>query len=93
MTITTISSDLESAPGVGPAVARALREIGIHQLQDLHGADPQTMYDKLCLVRGEYTDRCVLYVFRCAVYFANNSTHDPELLKWWNWKDRAAAAR
>jgi len=53
MTITAIQSDLESAPGVGPAVARALREIGIHQLQDLHGADPQTMYDKLCLVRGE----------------------------------------
>jgi hypothetical protein len=33
-------------------------------------------------------DRCVLYVFRCAVYYANNKTHDPELLKWWNWKDR-----
>jgi hypothetical protein len=34
----------------------------------------------------------VLYVFRCAVYFANNSTHDPELLKWWNWKDRVSQA-
>lgn len=28
-------------------------------------------------------DRCMLYVFRCAVYYE----HDPELLKWWNWKD------
>ncbi|NQU25233.1 MAG: pathogenicity locus, partial [Candidatus Nealsonbacteria bacterium] len=28
-----------------------------------------------------------LYVFRCAVYFASNATHDAELLKWWNWKD------
>jgi hypothetical protein len=34
-------------------------------------------------------DRCVLYVFRCAVYFASEAEHDPELLKWWNWKDAA----
>ncbi|WP_394701143.1 helix-hairpin-helix domain-containing protein [uncultured Methanolobus sp.] len=32
-------------------------------------------------------DRCMLYVFREAVYFASNEEHDPELLKWWNWKD------
>ncbi len=93
MTNTTIQSDLESAPGVGPSIARDLRDIGIHQLQDLHGADPETMYDKLCVLRGSHIDRCVLYVFRCAVYFADNSAHDPELLKWWNWKDRAQAAK
>jgi hypothetical protein len=29
----------------------------------------------------------VLYVFRCAVYYASNSVHDQERLKWWNWKD------
>nr|WP_321429915.1 helix-hairpin-helix domain-containing protein [uncultured Methanolobus sp.] len=29
----------------------------------------------------------MLYVFREAVYFASNEEHDPELLKWWNWKD------
>ncbi len=91
MTNIAIHSDLESAPGVGPSIARALRDLGFHQLRDLHGADPETMYDKLRLMRGGYMDRCVLYVFRCAVYFANNSTHDPELLKWWNWKDRAQA--
>jgi hypothetical protein len=21
------------------------------------------------------------------VYYASNAEHDPELLKWWNWKD------
>ncbi len=26
-------------------------------------------------------------MFRCAVYFASSEKHDPELLKWWNWKD------
>jgi hypothetical protein len=33
-------------------------------------------------------DRCLLYVFRCAVYFASHKKHDPKLLLWWNWKDR-----
>jgi len=28
----------------------------------------------------------LLYVFRCAVYFAENKNPDPEKLKWWNWK-------
>ena len=88
MTKTAINSDLQSAPGVGPSIARDLRDLGFDRLQDLHGADPQTMYDRLRVMRGGYMDRCVLYVFRCAVYFANNSSHDPELLKWWNWKDR-----
>ena len=92
MTKTAINSDLQSAPGVGPSIARDLRDLGFDRLQDLHGADPQTMYDKLRVMRGGYMDRCVLYVFRCAVYFASNSNHDPELLKWWNWKDRASQA-
>ena len=43
-------------------------------------------------MRGGYMDSCVLYVFSCVVYFANNSNHDPELLKWWNWKDRVSQA-
>ena len=38
-------------------------------------------------LRGEQIDRCVLYVFRCAVYYAANETHESEKLKWWNWKD------
>jgi hypothetical protein len=90
VTKTASNSDLESAPGVGPSIARDLRDLGFQRIQDLRGADPETMYDKLRLMRGGYMDHCVLYTFRCAVYFANNSTHDPELLKWWNWKDRAS---
>ncbi len=45
------------------------------------------MYRDLCGIRGAHIDRCVLYVFRCAVYYAGAEKHDPELLKWWNWKD------
>ncbi|MFP4458563.1 MAG: helix-hairpin-helix domain-containing protein [Candidatus Zixiibacteriota bacterium] len=35
-------------------------------------------------------DRCLLYVFRCAVYFAEitEENRDIEMLKWWNWKNK-----
>ena len=45
------------------------------------------MYEKLCVMKGHIVDRCVLYVIRCAVYFASNTIKDPEKLKWYNWKD------
>ena len=35
-------------------------------------------------------EKCVLYVFRLAVYYANNEVHEPEKLKWWYWKDKKA---
>jgi len=90
MTTTAVLSDLQTAPGVGPRTAQVLRDIGFHTIEDLEGADPEAMYDKLCVVDGAYVDRCVLYVFRCAVYFAENTRHDPELLNWWNWTDDKA---
>jgi hypothetical protein len=44
----------------------------------------------LCFYEATQVDRCMLYVLRCAVYFASHTTHDPELLKWWRWKDLSA---
>jgi hypothetical protein len=64
-------------------------EKGRVSVEDLVGEDPENMYQNLCKLREQHIDRCVLYVFRCAVYYASNSVHDPELLKWWNWKDKA----
>jgi len=83
----TSSEKLESIPGVGPSIGRELRALGFGQVGDLRGADPEKMYGDLCELRGEHIDRCVLYVFRCVAYYASTSAHDPELLKWWNWKD------
>jgi Pathogenicity locus len=51
------------------------------------------MYRRLCDLTSAHVDRCVLYVFRCAVYFASNEAHDPELLKWWNWSDQRMTVR
>jgi hypothetical protein len=30
----------------------------------------------------------MLYVLRCAVYYASTDDPNPERLKWWNWKDK-----
>ncbi len=87
------TDDLQRIPGVGPSIAQDLRDLGVDEVADLRGADPQGLYEHLCLQRGGSMDRCVLYVFRCAVYFAEHQDHDPELLKWWNWKDRKTPKR
>ena len=86
---TTRESDLQVIPGVGPSIAADLREIGIKKVADLKGADPQALYRKSNERKGVVQDRCLLYVFRCAVYYASRPVHEPEKLKWWNWKDRS----
>ena len=79
---------LQVIPGVGPSIARDLADLGYSSVAGLGGADPEAMYRDLCGLRGHRVDRCVLYVFRCAVYFAGPGPHDPQLLKWWRWKDK-----
>jgi hypothetical protein len=81
-------NDLESLPGIGPSLAADLRSLGYGKPSDLKGEDPQSMYDRLCKKVGLRVDPCVLYTFRCAVYAASTKDPKPELLKWWNWKDR-----
>jgi hypothetical protein len=82
-----ISKELEAIPGIGRKIARDLIDLGYRKPEDLKGKDPQQMYQNLISLRGRHIDRCLLYVFRCAVYYADNDAHDPELLKWWKWKD------
>jgi hypothetical protein len=79
--------DLRRIPGVGPSIARDLLDIGVRSVKGLSSRNPESLWAKLCAKRGAPVDRCVLYVFRCAVYFASKKKLDPEKLKWWNWKD------
>jgi len=79
--------EFQRIPGVGKSMAKDFVDLKYKKIIDLKGADPEKMYQKLCAMRGRHIDRCVLYVFRCAVYFASNDVHKPELLKWWKWKD------
>ncbi|ABE51560.1 helix-hairpin-helix domain-containing protein [Methanococcoides burtonii] len=75
-------------PGFGKKSAEQLRDLGIYSISQLKGEDPELMYLKLIDLRGMHMDRCVLYGFREAVYYASHKNHDPELLKWWNWSDK-----
>lgn len=79
--------ELQKIPGVGKSIAEDLRNLGIKQVNDLRNRNPEDLYNDLCKRMGKPVDRCMLYVFRCAVYFASNTKHDPEKLKWWHWKD------
>ena len=78
---------LQAIPGVGPSIARDLYALGIRRIDDLRGQDAQKLYDRSNRIAGAVQDRCLLYVFRCAVYFAESAKPDAEKLKWWNWKD------
>lgn len=83
--------DLQQIPGVGKSIARDLWNIGIRSVTELRGRDPQELYDLSNRFAGVVQDPCLLYTFRCAVYYAStpkNKQH-PEKLKWWNWKDVA----
>lgn len=80
--------ELQQIPGVGKAVARDLWNLGIRSIKDLKDQDPQALYEQLCAQQGCHVDRCMLYVFRCAVYYASHDEYEAELLKWWNWKER-----
>ena len=82
------SKDLEQIPGVGERICQEIQNIGIYFVDELKDQDPQKLYQKLCDVKASPPDRCMVYVLRCAVYYASNAEHDPELLKWWNWKDK-----
>ena len=78
--------DLESVPGIGPSLAADLRSLGFQKVNDLRGRNPELLYNTLEARAGKHIDRCVLYAFRCAVYFADGG-NDAEKLKWWNWKE------
>jgi hypothetical protein len=80
--------ELQVIPGVGPSIAQDLREIGIVKVAQLKGADPEKLYRRSNEKKGVVQDRCLLYVFRCAVYYASQPAPEAEKLKWWNWKDR-----
>ncbi len=84
------SSELRVIPGVGESIASDLWNIGIRKVSDLAGRDPEVLYDLSNKFAGRVQDRCLLYVFRCAVYYAETplQEQEKEKLKWWYWKDK-----
>ncbi|MFC1948601.1 helix-hairpin-helix domain-containing protein [Chloroflexota bacterium] len=54
----------------------------------MKGKKPEELYSRICATQGIQVDRCVFYVCRSSVYFAETKNPDPEKLKWWYWKDK-----
>jgi len=82
-----LRTDLQNLPGVGPSIEGDLVSLGVERVEDLVGRNPRAMYDDLCRLEGGHVDRCVLYVFRCAVYCAGTDHPEPDRRNWWWWKD------
>jgi hypothetical protein len=85
--------ELQTIPGIGPSIAQDLVDLGITKVAELKGRDPEVLYRRFEKLVGTHVDRCLLYTFRCAVYYASNTRHKPRLLKWWNWKDASVPKR
>ena len=84
---TAVLRNLQIIPGVGKSIAIDLYNIGIRSVTDLKKKDPEELYRKSNEIVGVIQDRCLLYVFRCAVYFAETKNPKKDKLNWWWWKD------
>ncbi len=89
----TVRDELQRLPAVGPSIAADLRRLGVKSVRDLARRDPERLYARLCELTSTRQDPCVLYTFRCAVYAARTERPEPELLKWWTWKNRRLPSR
>ncbi len=85
-----VIKEFRQIPGVGKTIAHDLYNLGFRSVEELKDQDPEEIYERHCEQMGTKVDRCMLYVFRCAVYYASNTSYDKELLKWWSWKDEPA---
>ncbi len=83
-----MKTDLLTIPYVGKNIKEDLLNIGITCVEDLVHKNPDELYKQDCCYKGFQEDKCQLYVFRMAVYYAEHKNCDKEKLKWWYWKDK-----
>lgn len=81
-------SNLQKIPGIGPQIEKYFEEIGVRNIKDLKGENPEYLYKKICNNAGRKVDRCMLYVCRSSVYFAKSKKPNKDKLDWWKWKDK-----
>lgn len=74
---------LTDLPNVGPATAGDFELLGFRSPQDLVGADPWELYEKLCRATGARQDPCVLDVFLSVTRFLAGEAPRP----WWEYTD------
>lgn len=83
-----ILNEFQKIPSIGKACALDLWNIGIRKTEDLKNKNPMHLYQQLNKFSGVQHDICMLYTFRCAVYFVTEKKHEKEKLNWWYWKNK-----
>lgn len=76
---------LASLRSVGPATLRDFALLGISTLDELAKADPEELYERLCLITGYTVDICQQDVFCCAVAQARDPNLPGEQTNWFWW--------
>lgn len=79
---------LQDLPGIGKSIEKDLINLGYNKPADLRDADPSDMYGRWRHQKG-IKEKCMLYVFRCAVHVVNTPPEKitEEEMNWWYWKD------
>ena len=75
-------SDLSLIPGVGSKTVEMLNKLGYSKIEDLRDVNPDDLYEMDSFTRGYKPCVCQLYVYRCAVWYAENGLENKE--KQWN---------
>lgn len=83
-----MTTSLREIPGIGERMETHFRNIGVSCVEELVGRSPEELFELNCEFKGFRDDPCALYVFRLAVYYAENPVRDPAKLKWRYWKDK-----
>ena len=83
-----MNTELTTIPNIGEKTKKSLINIGITCVEDLKGKKPEDLYIKDCIKKGFQEDKCQLYLFRMAIYYAEHTIWEQEKLKWWYWKNK-----
>ena len=84
-----ILKQFQILPSIGKAGALDLWNMGFRNINELKGQNPIELYERLNYITGMKHDICMLYTFRCIVYFVSEKEHEPHKLNWWYWKNNS----
>jgi hypothetical protein len=85
--------ELMTIPNMQRDLADELLLLGIKKVGDLKYQSAERLYQRLNIQARKIEDRTVLYILRCAVYYASTPIHDPAKLKWKYWVDQPATKK
>lgn len=80
-----LNAPLMRIPKMDIAVVRALLDMGIKQTYELQGRAPEILYEE-AKKKNHSLNKDSVRFFRLAVYYAENATHDNQLLHPDAWK-------